>query len=571
MNRDRYTLRGRVVKNQNQYEAGIRVELHDKDRQYDDLIGISRTDTQGYFEISFTEEDFRQDPGETEPTPDVYFKLFRDSEFLGETEVQPNFSLEPFSKADPNNSGDENVGEVPDPYAVQQEGKQTSYQVELLRLIEPDDQQPERPPAQPPKDPPGQLQIVDVLPSLDQIHRTGRMASVSSSSNAGGGDLQGIVESALGSILGHTQRTDDPKTLVNTLTQTFTARQVDGRTVYDWNPQTASVRASDLGGGVTGAQASLYHRAKTAIQDGIRLLNALTPLKPSADRENMEATRAIIRTEMQELLAELGARGGPRILRVDNLFQLLLGEDVDSGNQRLGGQLKKLAEYFGLVRGQINTVEEEQNYSNFLTLKDYLQSLRRSWVDYKHTQQSSAGAYIGTQLVRLSQALAVVAESVQEVYRIMELFFLGPEERLSVYIDFTRAEADVEDMEIPYGSPRPAFPLPDDTGYPFEETAKLGDSMSVEGLLNWVWRFASEEGPMLAKSGGKLGIRVISETSDRLMVLTQAATYAPIPNAAFRREGVIRALRDLAYQLYQVRQLAEQVTLPSGDTPDDRD
>ncbi|HIK39301.1 hypothetical protein [Thermoleptolyngbya sp. M55_K2018_002] len=571
MKRDRYTLRGRVVKNQSQPEAGIRVELHDKDRQYDDLIGVSRTDTQGYFEISFTKEDFRQDPGETELTPDVYFKLFRDSEFLGETEIQPSFPLEPFSKADPNKPDDKDYGQVPALYTVKRDRQATDYYtLELLVLEVPSPEQSKRPPAQPSKDKPGQLQVVDVLPSLDQIHRTGRMASVSAATNAGG-DLQGIVESALGGILGHIQRTDNPKTLVDTLTQTFTARQVDGRTVYDWNPQSVSVRASDLGGGITGAQASLYHRAKTAIQDGIRLLNALTPLKPSADRENMEATRSIIRTEMQELLAELGARGGPRILRVDNLFQLLLGEDLDSGNQRPDGQLKKLAEYFGLVRGQINTVEEEQNYSNFLTLKDYLQSLRRSWVDYKRTQHSSAGAYIGTQLVRLSQALAVVAESVQEVYRIMELFFLGPEERLSVYIDFTRAEADEEEIEIPYGSPRPAFPLPDGTGYPLAETAKLGDSMSVEGLLNWVWRFASEEGPMLAKSGGKLGIRVISETSDRLMVLTQATTYAPIPNAAFRREGVIRALRDLAYQLYQVRQLAEQVTLPSGDTPDDLD
>jgi len=570
MNRHRYTLRGRVAKNGNQYEPGIRVELHDKDRQYDDLIGVSLTDTQGYFEISFTKEDFRQDPGETEPEPDAYFKLFRDSEFLGETEVQPSFSLEPFSKADPNKPDDKDFGPVPKVYAVRREDQQTSHQVELLMLTGPDEQKPERPPTSLPPDLPGQLQIVDVLPSLDQIQRTGRMASVSTPAT-GGSDLQGIVENALGNILGHTQRTDNPKTLVNTLTQTFTARQVDGRTVYDWNPQTASVHASDLGGGITGAQASLYHRAKTAIQDGIQLLNGLNPLKPSADRENMEATRSIVRTEMQELLAELGARGGPRILRVDNLFQQLLGDDLDSGNQRPGGQLKKLEKYFGLVRGQINTVEEEQNYSNFLTLKDYLQSLRRSWVDYKRTQHSSAGAYIGTQLVRLSQALAVVAESVQEVYRIMELFFLGPEERLSVYIDFTRARAKDKEMETPYGIPRPAFPLPDGTGYPVEETAKLGDSMSVEGLLTWVWRFASEEGPLLAKSGGKLGIRVISETSDRLMVLTQAATYTPIPNAAFRREGVIRALRDLAYQLYQVRQLAEQVTLPSGDSPDDLD
>ncbi|QZZ20644.1 hypothetical protein J5X98_26020 [Leptothermofonsia sichuanensis E412] len=551
---NRYTLRGRVRTIQAQknerdnYEARLRVEAHDEDVQYDDLIGTAFTNTRGFFEITFTDDDFRQDPGETEPAPDLYFRVFRGEELLGRTPTDADFSLVPFTQPFEQPRFFGNLA-LPNQDPI--------YRVELFELrAVPLLSESDRPPATPPAEQP--VQIVDVLPSLDQIHRTGRMASVSAPASSGG-DLQSIVESALGNILGHTQRTDNPKTLVATLTQTFTPRQVDGRTVYDWNPQSVSVRASDLGGGITGAQASLYHRAKTAIQDGIQLLNGLTPLKPSADRENMEATRSIIRTEMQELLAELGARGGPRILRVDNLFQLLLGDDLDSGNQRPDGQLKKLAEYFGLVRGQINTVEEEQNYSNFLTLKDYLQSLRRSWVDYKRTQDSSAGAYIGTQLVRLSQALAVVAESVQEVYRIMELFFLGPEERLSVYIDFTRAA----------GLESGGFPLPDGTAY--LDTAQLRDSMSVEGLLNWVWRFATEEGPLLAKSGGKLGIQVVSETSDRLMVLTQATTYTPIPNAAFRREGVIRAMRDLAYQLYQVRQLAEQVKLPSGDKPDDLD
>ncbi len=554
----RYTLRGRVrtierlALEQDNYQAGLRVEAHDEDVQYDDLLAADFTDTYGIFEVSFTDDDFRQDPGETEPAPDLYFRVLRGEELLGRTETVPDFSLFPFARpfGQPDFFGNLDLPNQDEPI----------YLVELFELREVTlPSESDRPVITlPPNNP---VQIVDVLPSLDQIQRTGRMTSVSSISTSSntGGDLQGIVESALGTILGNTQRTDSRQALVSTLTQTFTPRQVDGRTVYDWNPQSTSVRASDLGGGITGAQASLYHRAKTAIQDGVLLLNGLYPLKSSADKENMEATRSIVRTEMQELLAELGARGGPRILRVDSLFQQLLGADIDSGNQRASGQLGKLAEYFGLVRGQINTVGEEQNYSNFLTLKDYLQSLRRSWVDYKRTQDSSSGAYIGTQLVRLSQALSVVGESVQEVYRIMELFFLGPEERLSVYIDFTRATV------LEGGG----FPLPDGTAY--LDTAQLRDSMSVEGLLNWVWRFATEEGPMLAKSGGKLGIQVVSETSDRLMVLTQAATYAPIPNAAFRREGVIRALRDLAYQLYQVRQLAEQVKLPSGDKPDDLD
>ncbi|MGI0487436.1 hypothetical protein ACN4EK_18490 [Pantanalinema rosaneae CENA516] len=558
----RYRIRGRVQPNVGDYEAGLRVEAWDEDRQYDDLLDAVRTDTRGVFEITFDEDDFQQEPTETEPRPDLYFKVFRGEELLGRTPTQADFLLDEFDDA----------SEQPRfsfPIALPNQNPGSWLQLLELRQtnFQPEDG---RPPSHFPET--GSVHVVDVLPSLDQIQRSGRMATVSTPTHSGG-DLQGIVEGALGTILGNTARTDDAKTLVNTLTQTFVARQVDGRTVYDWNPRSVAVRASDLGGGITGAQASLYHRAKTAIQDGIQLLNSLYPLKSAADKENMEATRAIVRTEMQELLAELGARGGPRILRVDNLFQLLLGGEEINGNQRVGGQLKRLMEFFGLLPSQINTVEEEQNYSNFLTLKDYLQSLQRSWVDYKRSQDSSAGAYIGTQLVRLAQALAVVGESVQEVYRIMELFFLGPEERLSVYIDFTRARAETFSDSLPgaASSQTGAFPLPDGTAYPVRDTAQLRDSMTVEGLLNWVWRFATEEGPLLAKSGGKLGIQVIAETSDRLMILTQAATYTPIPNAAFRREGVIRALRDLAFQLYQVRQLADQVKLPIGDQPDDLD
>ena len=73
-----------------------------------------------------------------------------------------------------------------------------------------------------------------------------------------------------------------------------------------------------------------------------------------------------------------------------------------------------------------------------------------------------------------------------------------------------------------------------------------------------------EEGPILARSGGKLGIaNVIAKTTEELMILLQAASYVRVPNSAFRREGVKRALRDLAFQTYRVKQLAEQLIAPS--------
>jgi ABC-type phosphate transport system permease subunit len=78
-----------------------------------------------------------------------------------------------------------------------------------------------------------------------------------------------------------------------------------------------------------------------------------------------------------------------------------------------------------------------------------------------------------------------------------------------------------------------------------------------------VWLAATKEWPALAKDGGKLGIaKTIAETADKLMILVQAASYAPVRNSAFRRAGVVRSLRDLAFQIYQVKRLASALILP---------
>lgn len=56
------------------------------------------------------------------------------------------------------------------------------------------------------------------------------------------------------------------------------------------------------------------------------------------------------------------------------------------------------------------------------------------------------------------------------------------------------------------------------------------------------------------------------------MILVQAASFVPVRNTSFRREGVLRALRDLAFQLYQVRELAKEIIPPpTVYEPDDID
>ncbi|MER3477755.1 MAG: hypothetical protein C4287_16280, partial [Leptolyngbya sp. ERB_1_2] len=408
--------------------------------------------------------------------------------------------------------------------------------------------------------------VMDVLPTLDRITDAGIRNTVAPISENGTGSLQQIVDGALGDLLGRNLKPKDGQAFRSSLTQSFTAKQANGHIEYVLTPRTFAATQTDLGGTLSGAQASLYHRSKAALNEMLPLLDKLQPLDVSSDPQNLEAARAIVRTEITEVVEEMGTQGGPRGQRVETLFQLLLG-DVNSINTELvSGQLKDLADRFGLTRSRINTVEEEQNYSNFLIIRDYLVSLRESWNAF--VANSGKGAYVGTQLVLLSRAMLSVEETVQEVYRIMELFFLGPQERQTIFIDFTRAR----DTTLTGTDTKFAFLLPDGTGVSLEESAQLKPGMSVEALLSWAYLAATKEWRILAKKGGKIGIaQTITESADKLMVLTQAASYVPVPNTAFRRAGVKRALQDLAFQLSEVKRLAEALNappaLPGANTP----
>ena len=523
-------------------DANLRVEIWDKDERFDDRLGSAKTDSQGVFEIKFTDEDFRQDFLDFDIKPEIFFQVFRGRQLLFVTEDRQ-------IEWDENNQWFNPVPVEEICYAIRIEKATVTESKKEQRQKDDFEESP--------------IKTVDILPTSDQVTSLGRSTtprSLDSRTNS----LEQIVNNAFSQVLGRNLNADDSQAFQASLTQAFTPQEgEDGRTNYVWTPR-AYATQTDLGGSLSGAQASLYHRAKAALNEMLPLLKQLKPLDPAADNQNMEAMRSIVQTQIVNLVNELGAVGGARVQRVDNLFQQLLG---NSNSINLGGQLRNLAQVFSLNRDRINTVDEEQNYSNFLIIKDYLVSLQSSWNNF--VEDSGGGAFIGTQLVLLSQALAVAAESVQEVYQIMDLVFLGPNERDAVEIDFTKAnDSDYEDENSRDDF---AFALPDGTGYPTDQLAKLVPSMSIEELLQWVWIFATEEGPSLARAGGKLGIsEVIAHTAEKLMILVQAASFTPVRNTAFQREGVKRALRDLAFQLYRVQYLAEEVKAPTiGYQPDD--
>src|SRR5262245_30112154 len=377
-----------------------------------------------------------------------------------------------------------------------------------------------------------ELQSFAVLTEEIGSRRAPRPATPGAPVSPGTSQLGQIVDGALREVLGWRPRATDAQGFVAALNQSFSVKEVEGHTTWKWTPRSYAV-AAELGA-VTGAQASIYSRAKAMLDQSLPLLEGLHPLNAAFDVEDVEAIRAIVKSSLTELVAELGREGGPRVARVDELFFQLFGtNDVDEldDTEDLEGQLGLLRERFGLERRFVNTIDEEQNLTNYLIVADNTISLRVSWEQQKKFFDLDAtDVFLGTQTVLLSRALAVVVESVEESYFVMDSVFLSSAERQVLELHF------INNPELP--------------------AIFLGD------LLSWVETFATDEGPRLIRDGGKDGvIEAFSSTAEKLRDLvaaTAALSGAGLP-ASFRTARVKRALEELRDQLENVSDLAEQI------------
>ena len=171
----------------------------------------------------------------------------------------------------------------------------------------------------------------------------------------GGSNLGQVALQAVTDVLGWKANTADPKGFIGALTQSFTLSDVEGHVEATWKPRSYAVQ-TDLGGGITGAQASLYMRAKDALDQSLNLLDGLYPLNPEADPEYVKALREMARSQMTEIVKELGVVGLPSILRINTYFSILLGQkvaqlsagDVHLNPDLVSGTLGKLRDTYGI-------------------------------------------------------------------------------------------------------------------------------------------------------------------------------------------------------------------------------
>ena len=334
------------------------------------------------------------------------------------------------------------------------------------------------------------------------------------------------VEGTLREVLAWRPRTGDSKSFVAALNQAFTIRETAGHTEWEWTPRSYAIQA-DMGA-VTGAQASIYARAKAALDQSRPLLEGLYPLRSDADHEDADAIRALVISQLTELVGELGKVGGPRVPRVDGLFDALLGDGFDSGDEPddVEGLMGTMRERFGFDADRVNTIDEEQNLTNFLIVVDHTTGLFRSWETLKRFFDNiGSDVFLGTQLVLLSRALDVIAESVHEAQFVMDSVFLGAGER---------------------------------------QTIRLDNGLTIDELLSWVESFASLEAKQIIRDAGKDGVVALQptlETLQRLVAeaLAQAGGASSNPQRGFHTERVEAALDELHGHIDEAVDLAKQL------------
>lgn len=406
--------------------------------------------------------------------------------------------------------------------------------------------------------------------------------TVARNAPAGGAGISKIAEDTIRQALGWRHRKGDVKGFSAALERSFTLKEDnDGRVSYDWTPQSVGIKA-DMGE-ITGAQASILEQARVSVNYILPLIEGFKPLRVDGDAGDREAVTAIVRMKINAFLEELGRVGGPRVQRVDLVFEELLGlpvvkyrsdatglhpilneppgrwddvlivnaddwlrqlDTLDSagGRKKSYSLLRQLCEEYGLEPNMANTVDEERDYTNALIVVDSVIALRAAWLGKRRYFDRSDGKrqlFLGTQLVWISRQLEVVAESVREAYAAMDSVYFGPAERDATDIRFeVTPDSEWQRRNAPNGKK------------PFLRVAPL----SVGELMEWVASFAAEEAPRLLQEGGKDGVLAFRSTLARLIEWMEAAKqYAKNRRGdaprSFFTSRVERALEGIEMQL----------------------
>ncbi len=266
---------------------------------------------------------------------------------------------------------------------------------------------------------------------------------------------------------------------------------IEGKVVEEPQEVVPGVMPMDfeLKGQLPTRQTSLLHETKLVVNDALRILDSLQPIRSDADEDRVRALKSLVRAGLSSLLDESGRVDRPRKPKVVEVLGHLRGE-----GDTIGGHLAALQRELGIdfsdtldigsMPDGITTTEEAQSAAEFDLLMRYAEILKKRFEEFFNALRDPRDGSFTGRLAFVSLLLPLVAESVREVEVAMNRFGLGAEERRTVFI--------------------------------LEQTTDSGSLISLDGIFSWIKNFALQEGPNLIAQGGRLGLIMVVDVADRL-------------------------------------------------------
>jgi hypothetical protein len=307
-----------------------------------------------------------------------------------------------------------------------------------------------------------------------------------------------IVSRELRNILSFQPSIADLEGTQRALDRAFDRVVEDGITKVVYAPGRPSAPVAGLE--VTGAQGAIYQRARSALDEMLAALDELEPmLDEIADEEATTAIREIVRSELRQIVDELGAEGGPNVHLIDGLWAQLLGVEVGEvappQPSRLSGSIGELRERFYLRRRYIDTIDDETNYTRFLALAEHAVSIYQSWTVHRDAFAGRGKTeYFGQVLVHLRRILQTISDDVDEAERALDGVNIGRSERQLQRVEYE------------------------------------GAPLYLQSTLDWIKRFVTEDALNLLDVAGKDGAIALYPT---LWSMAEAAEEFVPPVAGF--------------------------------------
>jgi hypothetical protein len=246
-----------------------------------------------------------------------------------------------------------------------------------------------------------------------------------------------------------------------------------------------AIAGNGYAGTISARQANLYRQASIIASDAQQVLNGLAPFVPEAETDQVEALRALIRSEMNALVDEFGRVDEPRKDRVLAYFSALKLHIKGFGNRAF---LDNPSLAF--------TVDDETQTAGFELLKSYERTLRQAWDTFFNTDTLSPDSFsVSERIERANILLPVVAQVNNDLEAALDSVGFTESERRSMAARF--------DTLAGFG----LVPQGIDTQLP---------AITVYDLNEWLDRFASIEGPSILSDSGQYGLDFVTDQADRL-------------------------------------------------------